>query len=269
MFGQLGRIINRMALSDPSYRFLFEAEPGNEVVSLDCETTGFDHWADEIVSIAAIRVAGRRIHASSAFRALVKPEATVPASSIKIHQLRQQDVAAARPMAEVLPDLLHFIGSRPLVGYWISFDVRMLDKYLLAMINTRLPNRQIDVSQLYYEATLTTADGQPESICAMRRSGPIWACPRAPNTMRSRTRSARLKCISCSRTCAKGTCGCRVGRPGYRAIFRSPDPRIMRACACHVCRHLISINAVRSSLVHFVGTCSQIPQSVAGQRREP
>jgi DNA polymerase III subunit epsilon len=157
MFGQLGRIINRIALSDRSYRFLFEAEPGNEVVSLDCETTGFDHWVDEIVSIAAIRITGRRIHASSAFRALVKPEAIMRPTSIKVHQLRQQDVAAARPMAEVLPDLLHFIGSRPLVGYWISFDVRMLDKYLLAMINTRLPNHQIDVSQLYYDRKYGTA----------------------------------------------------------------------------------------------------------------
>ena len=60
-------------------------------------------------------------------------------------------------MAEVLPDLLHFIGSRPLVGYWIDFDVRMLDKYLLAMINTRLPNRRIDVSKLYYDRKFGTA----------------------------------------------------------------------------------------------------------------
>jgi DNA polymerase III subunit epsilon len=43
-------------------------------------------------------------------------------------------------MTDVLPELLHFIGSRPLVGYWIQFDVRMLDKYMLAMLNTRLPN---------------------------------------------------------------------------------------------------------------------------------
>ena len=42
MFGQIGRLINRIALSDRNYRFLFEAEPGNEAVSLDCETTGFD-----------------------------------------------------------------------------------------------------------------------------------------------------------------------------------------------------------------------------------
>ena len=151
MFGQIGRLINRVALSDRSYRFLFEAEPGSEAVSLDCETTGFDHWVDEIVSVAAIRIVGRRIQASTAFRALVKPDAAIRPASIKVHQLREIDVAGARPMAEVLPDLLHFIGSRPLVGYWIEFDVRMLDKYLLAMINTRLPNRQIDVSKLYYD----------------------------------------------------------------------------------------------------------------------
>src|SRR5262249_54847584 len=35
-----------------------------------------------------------------------------------------------------------------LVGYWIPFEVRMLDKYLLAMIDMRLPSRQIDVSRL-------------------------------------------------------------------------------------------------------------------------
>jgi DNA polymerase-3 subunit epsilon len=151
MLGQIGRLINRIALTDRSYRFLFEAEPGSELVSLDCETTGFDHWVDEIISIAAIRIDRRRIKASSAFRALIKPEATIRPDSIKVHQLRQQDVAAGRPMDEVLPELLHFIGSRPLVGYWIDFDVRMIDKYLLAMLNIRLPNRQIDVSKLYYD----------------------------------------------------------------------------------------------------------------------
>ena len=157
MFGQVGRLINRISLSDRNYRFLFEAEPGTEAVSLDCETTGFDPWIDEIISVAAIRVVGRRIQASTAFRALVRPDAAIRPASIKVHQLREIDVAAARPMSEVLPDLLHFIGSRPLVGYWIDFDVRMLDKYLLAMINTRLPNRRLDVSKLYYDRKFGSA----------------------------------------------------------------------------------------------------------------
>jgi DNA polymerase-3 subunit epsilon len=157
MLSQIRRTINWLALSDRRYRFLFEAERENEAVSLDCETTGFDPWVDEIVSIAAIRISARRILASSAFRALVRPESTIRPDSIKVHQLRHQDVANARPMAEVLPELLHFIESRPLVGYWIDFDVSMLDKYLLSMINTRLPNRRIDVSKLYYDRKFATA----------------------------------------------------------------------------------------------------------------
>jgi len=157
MFGRLGHLIKRFGLTDQSYRFLFEAEPGNEAISLDCETTGFDPWVDEIISVAAIRVVGRRIQASSAFRALVRPDAAIRPASIKVHQLREVDVAGARPMSEVLPELLRFIGSRPLVGYWIDFDVRMLDKYLLAMINTRLPNRRIDVSNLYYDRKFGSA----------------------------------------------------------------------------------------------------------------
>jgi DNA polymerase III subunit epsilon len=157
MFGRLGHLIKRFGLTDQSYRFLFEPEPANEAVSLDCETTGFDPWTDEIVSIAAIRINGRRIHASSSFRALVRPEGAMRPDAIKVHQLRQQDVAQAQPMSEVLPELLHFIGSRPLVGYWIQFDVRMLNRHLIAMIDTRLPNRLIDVSELYYDRKYSRA----------------------------------------------------------------------------------------------------------------
>src|SRR5207247_5402920 len=41
--------------------------------------------------------------------------------------------------------------------YWIGFDISMIDKYLLAMINTRLPNRRIDVSRLYYDRKFGSA----------------------------------------------------------------------------------------------------------------
>ena len=67
------------------------------------------------------------------------------------HRLRQRDVADAQPMRQVLPGLLRFIGGRPLVGYYIDFDVRMLDKYAMDLIETKLPNRQIEVSALYYD----------------------------------------------------------------------------------------------------------------------
>jgi len=151
MVRTLRRLIDRIVLRDRQYRFLFRDEEGDEAISLDCETTGFDSWVDEIVSIAAIPIRGSRILTSQAYCALVRPEGAMKARSIRVHQLREKDVERGRTMQDVLPELLHFIGSRPLVGYWIDFDVRMLDKYLIEMLNIHLPNRRFDVSKLYYD----------------------------------------------------------------------------------------------------------------------
>ena len=52
---------------------------------------------------------------------------------------------------KVLPAFLHFVGGRPLVGYYVDFDIAMLDKYVLPLIGIELPNPRIEVSKLYYE----------------------------------------------------------------------------------------------------------------------
>lgn len=145
------RTIDRLVISDPSFRFLFHRQDTDEAISIDCETTGFDPWVDDIVSVAAIPIVGKRILTSEAYRAVIRPNADLRAESIKVHQLRRQDVEHGREMADVLPELLRFIGNRPLVGYWIDFDVRMLNKHVLKMLNIRLPNDQIDVCTLYHE----------------------------------------------------------------------------------------------------------------------
>ena len=50
-----------------------------------------------------------------------------------------------------MQQLLHFIGSRPLVGYYLEFDVAMLNRVLFPMLGVRLPQPQIEVSALYYD----------------------------------------------------------------------------------------------------------------------
>jgi DNA polymerase III subunit epsilon len=149
--------ISRLLLADRRYAFLFEPDKSGEIISLDCETTGFDTMADDVISIAAVKISGTRILASQAFRAVIRPGAPMEAGAIKVHHLRELDVARGRTMSEVLPDFLEFIGSRPLVGYWIAFDVRMLNKYLFGMLNIHLPNRQIDISRLYYDRKFGSA----------------------------------------------------------------------------------------------------------------
>jgi DNA polymerase III subunit epsilon len=145
------RFADRIALNDRSFKFLFERQETDEAISLDCETTGFDPWVDDIISIAAIPIKGDRILTSQAYRAIIKPEAILRTDSIKVHQLRQKDLENGRRMADVLPELLRFIGARPLVGYWIAFDKRMLDKHVMSFLNIRLPNDLIDVSTLYHD----------------------------------------------------------------------------------------------------------------------
>ena len=82
---------------------------------------------------------------------MVKPRVRLKPDAIKVHRLREQDVAGGRPIEEVLPDLLRFIGSRPLVGFYLEFDVAMLNKHVRRMLGIGLPNAQIEVSGIYYE----------------------------------------------------------------------------------------------------------------------
>ena len=65
--------------------------------------------------------------------------------------MREQDVANGLPLAEAMQQLLHFIGSRPLVGYYLEFDVAMLNRAITPLIGMGLPQPKIEVSALYYD----------------------------------------------------------------------------------------------------------------------
>jgi DNA polymerase III subunit epsilon len=146
----LRNLFYRASLGNHAYRFLFEPGPPGEIVVLDCETTGLNPRTDEVIAVAAVVIRGHRIMTSRPFRAVIRPDKDPTSTSIKVHRLRAQDVAEGRAMREVLPELLRFIGGRPIAGYYIDFDIRMLDKYILHFIEAKLPNPRIEVSSMYY-----------------------------------------------------------------------------------------------------------------------
>ncbi len=135
----------------PEFRFMFEAPPPGEWVSLDCETTGLNVSQDEIISIGAVRIQGDRILTSDRLELLVRPERGVSAESVRIHRLRERDVADGLPIDEAMKRLMRFIGSRPLVGYYLEFDVAMLQKAIWPLLGQGLPQPQIEVSGMYYD----------------------------------------------------------------------------------------------------------------------
>ena len=138
-------------LADPSFAFLFDDPPPDEWGSLDCETTGLNVRSDEIVSIGAVRIVGDRLMTSERLELLVRPERGVSAESVRIHRLRERDVAEGLPADEAVRRLLHFIGPRPLVGYFLEFDVAMLNRVVRPLLGQPLPQPKIEVSALYYD----------------------------------------------------------------------------------------------------------------------
>lgn len=138
-------------LADPAFAFLLDPPPPGEWVALDCETTGLNVRSDEIIAIGAVRIVGQRILTSERLELLVRPDKGVPADSVRIHRLRERDVAQGLLLPDAMRQLLHFIGSRPLVGYYLEFDVAMLNRALRPLLGIGLPQPKIEVSALYYE----------------------------------------------------------------------------------------------------------------------
>ncbi|ACZ11859.1 3'-5' exonuclease [Sulfurospirillum deleyianum] len=151
MFSSFFAKRNAKNLNDERFRFLFEEAPDDEVVVFDTETTGLNPKKDEILSIGAVKVRGNKILMSEKFELFVKPRFEVNETSIKIHQIRNIDVQNALSPREAIEQFLHFIGARPLVGYYLEFDVAMINKYLKAWLNIYLPNPQIELSGLYHD----------------------------------------------------------------------------------------------------------------------
>ena len=138
-------------LADSQFAFMYDEPPAEDWVALDCETTGLDVRHDQIVSIGAVRIVGNRLLTSQRLELLVRPERALEVASMRIHHLRERDVAQGLDPLTAMRRLLHFIGSRPLVGYYLEFDVAMLNREIWPMLGVRLPQPKIEVSAMYYD----------------------------------------------------------------------------------------------------------------------
>ena len=129
MFEMFFKNWNRKKLKNKKYDFLFDEPKPNEYVCLDCETSGLNPKKDEILSIGAVHIKENKILMRKTFNIFLKPSKHIDAESIKIHHIRQIDLENGIDPEIAIYELLEFIGSRPIVGYYIKFDVSIISKY--------------------------------------------------------------------------------------------------------------------------------------------
>ena len=158
MFDNFLKNWNRKKLTDEKFDFLFDEPTPNEYVCLDCETSGLNPKKDEILSIGAVHIKENKILMRKTFNIFLKPSKNINPESIKIHHIRPIDLENGINPQEAIYQLLEFIGSRPIVGYYIKFDVAIISRYTKEFIGIKLPNETIEVSSIYYKIRKRSTD---------------------------------------------------------------------------------------------------------------
>jgi len=156
MFHTLKQKWNRKHLKDEQFAFLFDDTQSDEVVVFDCETTGLNPKIDDIISIGAVKIKGNKILTNKAIHLFVKQDKQINHESITIHQIRHCDLDCAISIEEAIEKFLYYIGNRKLVGYYLEFDVAMINKYIKPMFGITLPNKKEEVSAIYYDKKIVT-----------------------------------------------------------------------------------------------------------------
>ncbi len=97
-----------------------------EFVALDLETTGLNPEVDQITEIGATLFT--RDGGDESFQTLVNPGRSIPPEIEELTGISNADVADAPRFEQVVGELANFIGSRPVVGQNIKFDINFLSK---------------------------------------------------------------------------------------------------------------------------------------------
>lgn len=151
MFRNIKNYFNKRNLKDKKYLYLFDEPNNEEYVCFDCETTGLDPKKDDIISIGAVIIKNNTIVTSKKFVKFIKPKTKLQVEAIKVHHIRECDLQDAEDINKVIKEFLEFIGSRTLVGYFLEFDIAMINKYLKPILGIKLPNKALEVSAIYYD----------------------------------------------------------------------------------------------------------------------
>lgn len=139
---------------------------------VDLETTGLDPTADEIISFAAVTVAGGKVRLDDVRYELVRPRRMPDADTIRIHGLRETDLADAPRLGEVIDGLLEALTGSSLVAHVAAIERGFLDTAMRRR-GLELRNPIVDTAELDRElrrlARKPPSEHEPITLSDMAR----------------------------------------------------------------------------------------------------
>ncbi len=96
------------------------------MVSIDLETTGLDVSIAHIIEVGAVQFRDHEI--IDTYSTLVDPGIPIPPKITAITGIRQENMLGAPKLNEVIPRLRQFVGSAPVIGHNVDFDLGFLQK---------------------------------------------------------------------------------------------------------------------------------------------
>lgn len=174
----------------------------SDYVILKIKSTGYNRQLDRVIEIAAASYQYGKLVSECA--SLINPKMILPSDIVANVGITQEDVDSAPTLDEILPNVLSFIGNRPLVGHGLrSFGIPFLSSQLSVQIDNpiidtipmaqkafaSLPSHKLD----YLKTTLYLSD--VPSIRALddvkTTNELLWACM-APRRYEQFVRKAQL-----------------------------------------------------------------------------
>lgn len=141
----------------------YSVSTDNAYVVFDIETTGFNHKADKIIEIAALKVFDDFVEE---FTELVSIDDIIPIHITSLTGITNEMVYDAPPISEVLPRFLDFIEEFPLVGHNInSFDYRFIDIACKELDIPSPKNKRIDTLPLSKQVLPELENHQLSTLC--------------------------------------------------------------------------------------------------------
>lgn len=118
----------------------------DEYVVLDLETTGLSPESNEIIEIGAILY--KQGVKSSEFTTLIRPKSRISGFITNLTGISNEMVSTAPSIEEVLPELMNFLGDKPVLAHNASFDLGFLNAAYHRCFGIPFPNDYLDTMRI-------------------------------------------------------------------------------------------------------------------------